>query len=411
MGRDTHPYRIKQRNGVWYYKLRGESTFHTTRVAVDNPKSTQRKAEKFCEHVMAVSTGNRGIRNFGEYAEPYFKEGSCPWYSRQIGKGKRITIDTRKQHRSRLEIHILPQFKSHWFHELSPMAIEKWVFSLNYASQTKKHIYNTFKIIIRDMFRDKLIGFSQADIDPPVVRNKEREILTDTDAVKLFPDSLDDFRRVWGQSYSIGVFTALLYSTGLRTSEARALPPEAVNWKFRGIKIIQTINKDNVSWVPKGKGIRVVPLPKKTIALLKVLPSYRKKTGLIFPGRTPGNPLDIGSAAHAFKRIRERLGISANVTPHGLRHTYNTRMRAILANAVMSDHFSDVSGFLSATEATDKILRAFTGHKTPNMTELYDHPELDKKLEFVNRNFQDYVEQIWDIYDQQTDKVREAASG
>ena len=396
MGRYADPYRIKQQAGYWYYKLRDESTFHSTRIPVKNPKTSRRKAELFCEKLTAVSAGNRGFQTFGEYADQYFSDDSCPWWTRQTGAGKSTTVHTRQQHRNRLDAHILPMFRNHRFSELSPIAIERWIFSLDYSSQWKKHIYNTMKIIIDDLRREQLISFSSADMRPPVVRNAEKVILSDEDALKLFPPCLDDFRAVWGQSFSLGVFLALLYSTGLRTSEARALPWAAMNWRYRGLKICQTINRDGLPWVPKGKAVRVVILPRFTMRLLLSLPTAKNRTGLIFPGRE-GAVLDIGSAAHALRRMVRVKEISANVTPHGLRHTYNTRMRAILSEAAMSDNFSDSSGFLSATEATDKILRAFTGHKSPNMTELYDHPELDKKLEFISRNFAGHVNMIWDI--------------
>ena len=406
MGRFLEPYRIKERGGRWYYKLRNETAFHSTGIAVNNPKSTRRKAEKYCENLLAISSTSRGFKSFGAFAAVYFKDDNCPWWTRRTGSGKIINIDTRDQHRARLDNHILPQFEKHLFSELSPIAIERWIFSLNYSSQWKKHIYNTLKIIIDDLRREQLINFSSADITPPVVRNSEKAILSDIDALKLFPVNQEEFRAVWGKAFQTGVFMALLYSAGLRTSEARAAVWASINWEYSGIKIIQTINKDGKAWVPKGKAIRVVPLPGRTLDLLKLLPEYikaqkdgRQPSGFIFPGKRPGEIIDISSPAQNLKRTRlkEAINIKYNITPHGLRHTYNTRMRAILAAAGVDEFFSDASGFLSATAASDSILRAFTGHKSPNMTELYDHPELDKKLIFIDKNFRDQVELIWNL--------------
>ncbi len=79
------------------------------------------------------------------------------------------------------------------------------------------------------MRRDNLILFHPDDIVPPEVKNKEKEISTDEELQTLFPLSVAEFRKQWGKRFSFGVFNAILYSTGLRTSECRALSYEAID--------------------------------------------------------------------------------------------------------------------------------------------------------------------------------------
>ncbi len=228
---------------------------------IENPKTIRRKAEQYCKKLLALSPSVRQYTTFGDYAEQYFKDDDSPWWTRKIGSGKKIISFTREQHRARLETHILPQFSNHRFSELSPVAIENWIFNLDYSNHWKRHIYNTFKIILFDLRRENLISFSSSDIEPPVARNEsEKEILSDDMALKIFPENIEEFKELWGKGYNLGVFLALLYSTGLRTSEARALVWEAVNWQYNGIKVIQTVNKDGDFWIPKGKSIRVIPV-------------------------------------------------------------------------------------------------------------------------------------------------------
>jgi integrase len=393
MGRKAHPYRVKEQDGAWYYKLRGEKFFHSTGIKVGNPKTSRRKAEKFCENLLAIAPDARKYRNFGDYAERYFKDESCPWWVKGKNRGKTLKLYTRKQHRARLEIHIIPQFGNHQFNELSPVPIENWIYRLDYSEHWKKHIFNTLRIILRDLRRDNLINFSPDDIDPPIPEKTERPTLPDEIAEILFPMAIEEFRELWGPSFPMGVFLALLYSSGLRTSEARALPWAAVDWENNGLMVVRTIDKDGNLSIPKGKSLRVVPLPEYTMELLG---SLKRKTDLIFPSKLKtGGPLEVSSPNHALKRKFEELELNCKVTPHGLRHTYNTRMREILSTAGMEDYFSEEYGFLSTTAEVDKLLRSFTGHKTEAMTELYDHQKLHNRLKFLNDNFREYVEKIW----------------
>jgi integrase len=404
MGRKAHPYRIKEQDGYWYYKLREDRAFHSTGIPSANPKTTRRRAERFAEKKLAIAPAARSAETLADYAALYFADDSCPWYSRKHGQGKNVTRHTRDQHRNRLDAHIIPQFGGHRFDELSPIAIESWLYDLDYSSQWKKHIYNTFKIILRDMRRDGLITFSPADIDPPTVRNSETATISDEHAARLFPATVREFRATWGRSYPLGVLLAVLYSGGLRTSEARALSWGAIDWKNRGAMIIRTVDKDGNLSPPKGKSVRVVPLPSHTLELVRGLPSHKHRSDrdrLVFPGRTlddPRAPLDIGAPAHALRRKLEDLDIPADVTPHGLRHTYNTRMREILASVGLDGQYSDNHGFLSTTAEVDQLLRSFTGHKSARMTELYDHPKLINRLKFLDQNFRDHIEKIWHIH-------------
>ena len=257
-------------------------------------------------------------------------------------------------------------------------------------------------VILGDMKRDRLLPFDLSEIKPPIVTHQEREVPTDLEAAALFPEDLNRFKKVWGSRHRLGVFHALAYSSGLRTSELRALRWPAIHRDLCGLVVVMTINRDNQPSPPKAKSVRAVPLPRWTVNLLDSLPEPRDED-FVFPGHSKGTFLDISSACHAllavcrFKDDKGRQRVSTHITPHSLRHAYNTRMRAILAEAGFEPYFDEHNGFRSTTKATDSVLRAFTGHKSPNMTELYDHPELIATLRFFNDHFREHVERLWDF--------------
>ena len=68
-------YLLFKRGHLWYYRLAGEKTFHTTRLRNRN------KAEAFVVELLASSKGrNRNQRqlSFRRYTEPFFDWEHCP---------------------------------------------------------------------------------------------------------------------------------------------------------------------------------------------------------------------------------------------------------------------------------------------------------------------------------------------
>lgn len=397
MPRKPEPWSIKQRRGYWYYKLSGDTSYRSTGIPVGNWKRTRPIAERYALEQAGVGPRARQFETFGSYAAPYFLPDSCPWFTREHGRGNSVQRHYRDQHRSRLEIHILPAFGRVSPGDLSPVAIENWLYRLAYATATKKHILETFRIILRDMYRERLLSFSPEDIKGPVVTHHETATLTDTEATLLFPSKIDDMRGLWGRRFPSGVFLALAYSSGMRTSEIRALRTPAIKWDDRGVVVVETINRDNEPAVPKAKSVRAIPLPAWTVELLRAYVKKPDQDTYVFPGRGDGAEyLDSGSVAHSLTHMRKRLGLS-HVTPHGFRHGYNTRMRELLAGALLDPYFDPTDGFKMSTDATDAVLRAFTGHRTPKMTDLYDHPELIRQLSFFDDHFRKIVDSYWDF--------------
>ena len=401
MPRKPSPWTIKKYRNYWYYKLRGEKGYHTTGIEIKNWKTTKPKAEKYAQTRAGVASSSRNCQTFKDYAFNYFLPGLCPWYAREVGRENFIKEHERNQHRGRLEIHILPHFGKLLFEELSPVAIENWLYALDYASQTKKHILRTLRIILFDMRRERLINFSPAEIKPPVVSYSKKEIPADLEASILFPENINLFKKLWGNRYNLGVFCALAYSSGMRSGELRALRWPAVKWDLSSLVVVVTIDCDEKINIPKANSARAIPIPKWTLILLETLPGAEaakkgENTGYIFPG-TKKAWISTGATSRALKAVCKKAEIETCLTPHGLRHGYNTKMRSILAETEFMPFFDNIHGFKTSTKATDDILRTFTGHKSPDMTDLYDHPELVKQLQFFDKYFRKHINSFWDF--------------
>jgi integrase len=157
-------------------------------------------------------------------------------------------------------------------------------------------------------------------------------------------------------------------TTGVRSGEVRALQWRHIlpgGW----LHVQQAVKIGGLIGTTKTGEERVIAIPSRTVAMLdlwKERTLYKEPDDFIFPGRDEGRPTNVETLTHFFPGALERAKIPVegrNLVVHSLRHTYNTIMRAVLP---------------------EEILRQFTGHKTPEMTGLYDHPTVEdtvKRLE------------------------------
>lgn len=107
-----------------------------------------------------------------------------------------------------------------------------------------------------------------------------------------------------------------LYSTGCRVSEAAAMTINEIDFTDRSVRILHG----------KGDKFRVTYFNAEAeVSLREYLNSKPKQTEALFTSsRAPYLPLSTRSIQKDVRRICERSGIPANVTPHILRHTFAT---------------------------------------------------------------------------------------
>ncbi len=257
--------------------------------------------------------------------------------------------------------------------------IENWLVALDLANQTKNHMLYTLRIVLSEAKSEKLIPSNPLAEAEPLARNhRSRDALTMDELHKLFPKPhLARLLEVWKTLEYASLFMTLA-STGIRSGEARALAWRHVlpgGWLFveRAVKMGGSIGPT------KTQDKRVIALPSRTRAILRLWHGespFKEPEHLIFYGMAADKPLNVKTVTDWFPGALARAECKTtgkNLVVHSLRHTYNTIMRPVLP---------------------EEILRLFTGHKTPEMTALYDHPALldqIKKLEGARG----IVEAVW----------------
>lgn len=163
---------------------------------------------------------------------------------------------------------------------------------------------------------------------------------------------------------------------GLRISEMRAVRPCQFLWKEKVLVIdgFCKTNGERTNYNKKGseenRKLRIAPLSER---IIKIFHDYIQGRNiqpdeLIFK-RNDGTPHRREVLEGAFKAVVKKLGFYSKyrkLTPHSLRYTYVTRMRA----------FVD----------TEKV-KAIVGHNSIAMTEYYTRFSLDSAIKYLGDSF------------------------
>ena len=137
---------------------------------------------------------------------------------------------------------------------------------------------------------------------------------------------------------------AMMYSCGLRISEATRLIPSNID------------SQRMVVCVRHGKGDkdRMVPLPQRTLELLRdYWAEHRPATAWLFPAQGSPNPISTKAVATCLKAALHESGIKKPVTCHTFRHSYATH--------------------LPEARESLRIIQALLGHRSLKSTMVYVH--------------------------------------
>jgi integrase len=235
-------------------------------------------------------------------------------------------------------------------------------------------------IILREAKRKRMIP-AVPEFERLTRRSKRQDPLVDEDLELLFPVETSALERVWriedprdGADLGLmfGTMFALCVSAGLRSGEIRAIHREQVVRKqlASGTELVGLIVDRaydaamDLGRLKKATGkdprYRVVILPDRTVKILDAWLERAPQGDPLFQFR--GEPITREHLLARWESGLARAGIDLagrRITVHGLRYTYNSRMRPLLSA---------------------EVLQEFVGHRSDEMTELYDRPQLEARL-------------------------------
>jgi integrase len=165
--------------------------------------------------------------------------------------------------------------------------------------------------------------------------------------------SRDEVRKILGNLELLRYRVCLktIYSCGLRLSEGIHLKAEDIDGDRGFIHVKQS----------KGNKDRNVPLPKKTLELLREQWKSHRNRDWIFPSAGPGGndmpcsttPVNKSSVQAAFRKALKATGLSKKATVHTLRHSWATHLLEAGVNL--------------------RLIQVWLGHSSTATTSIYTH--------------------------------------
>lgn len=112
------------------------------------------------------------------------------------------------------------------------------------------------------------------------------------------------------------VFFFTLYSLGLRLGEGLSLTTADIDARTMQVHVREG----------KGGKDRRVPLPSRTLAVMRRHWRSHRHPQWLFPGIGSAKPMDRGGVQKAMKQVCRDCGINKRISPHSLRHCYATHL-------------------------------------------------------------------------------------
>lgn len=198
--------------------------------------------------------------------------------------------------------------------------------SINYQNQCINAIKKFYKFLGLEFEANHLIRPKKEKKLPTVLSQQE---------VKKILDNTTNLKHK--------ALLSLIYSCGLRISEALSMKPEHIDSKRMFVYIKQA----------KGRKDRYTILSEKGLLLLREYFSVYKPKVYLFEGQNPGKKYSDRSAQQVLKQSVRKSGIKKNVTLHTLRHSFATHLLE------------------SGTDI--RYIQELLGHSSPKTTMIYTH--------------------------------------
>lgn len=163
----------------------------------------------------------------------------------------------------------------------------------------------------------------------------------------------------------------VLYSCGLRISELLNLKKSDIYWDYEYIKVLGKGNKERLVPIGESALLHLRYFIDNHLSLLK---EDKKSKGLIFLNHY-GRQLTRQHVFQMIKELAKQVGITKNIHPHTLRHSFATELIKGGANLV--------------------VVKDMMGHQSILSTEIYTHVDINHLRETIMLYHPLYNKKSW----------------
>jgi integrase len=322
MGRAKKDYCLKKRGKVYYYRLKGQRNFKTTK------ETSKARAENFVNRLLQKQ-GFLSVSSltFWKYSLPFFIRETCPHVRRLEGQGKTVTDRYLEINRLNLNTHvkdsILAQLEISEIRKAHLIDFRYALLKKGLKPATVNKIMSAVKIVFHEAaYREDIINNPAQDLGCVVEQPKTDSIFSSENLYRLF-SSYDATIWRYPLTYYCFLLTAL---TGMRRGEVLALQWRQIDFENNVIFIDRAWkNEGNEIGLPKNGKTRYCGLAKPLKdALLEWKKDETKPEDLVFSNEK-GLRLKATWWNKRFSFALNKAGIEdGSLVPHRLRHTINT---------------------------------------------------------------------------------------
>lgn len=285
-------------------------------------------------------------------------QGAVDAWQKAIKRGQEIEPATIRMYEGFCRNHIGPELGDLTWRKLTRQTVEDFRDQLleKVSRSTAKRILNTLKMIVEYAVEQKWV---QHNATENVKIKALRGRYVDRSTKKLGIHTKDEMQAVLAAAEELAnekdqrtaiawrryrVILNLLVYTGLRSSELRGLPADAIDPSAMTLEVRQRADEKGIIGPPKSAaGYRVLPVPTHVITMVE---EWAGKTlggsGLLFVSRG-GKPIDHGNLTKKmWIPVQKRAGVTVR-NFHSIRHFYASRLieqrvRLIKLRELMGHH-------------------------------------------------------------------------
>jgi len=180
--------------------------------------------------------------------------------------------------------------------------LQKHKISVSFINQT----IGAWRLLQVDILKREWVDF---EIKRPKKEKKLPVVLSREEALRLVSSPSNLKHRA---------ILTLAYTTGIRRSELLGLKLSHIDYDRNQIRVV----------MGKGRKQRMVPVPGSVLSLIDEYRNAYKPKRYLFAGLGYGSekPYSATSFSHIVTRAAKKAGITKNVTPHVLRHSFASHM-------------------------------------------------------------------------------------
>lgn len=338
----------------WYFYFWDGDGRKRRRVTLSTGRTNKNKAkERALEYFRELEEADKAraaappVPALRDFAATFFQWGECSWIATRHRQGFRFSEDTAAGRRGHLVNHILKRFGDLPLDKITRGDVREWLAGLKVENQSRNHVLNTFRIVLRSAAHKELIPVNPLEGKDMQFRvnAKRRDVFALEEIQTLFPTDEAKLVAIWKYPKYATAFLVLA-STGIRSGELRALVWSDVLWEYRALHISRAAKESGrigglKTATPMNPDDRVVLLPARTLATLQWWHGktpHKALQNIVFFGDTPDRPMNRRTLSEHLGPCLERAEIrhaGRTLTPHSFRHGYVSAARREMPQATL----------------------------------------------------------------------------